>query len=234
MLDTRSSGLRGKSFTLLISTPSQRPMKQEPVQHQLHYSIPETAQRLKALLSGTGSLLILCLIKDIVASCQPTSSEKAGAGAGLSLCCFLPGSQSGREEKFLAAFAVGAPEAEACRNSPGASSTCNSSFIAHRARCWPGRYQELTRKLKTSWGGGDQFNRFDHFFLKLPIIVSAQSISLNTLLLQIKYTFQNHGTIAYPRFYNWQVSDFHDQTKYKAGRGKSCKQTSWDSKNCFI
>lgn len=111
-------------------------------------------------------MLILCLIKDIVASCQPTSSEKAGAGAGLSLCCFLPGSQSGREEKFLAAFAVGAPEAAACRNSPGASSTCNSSFIAHRARCWPGRYQELTRKLKTSWGGGDQFNRFDHFFSK--------------------------------------------------------------------
>lgn len=40
-------------------------------------------------------------IKDIVASCQPTSSEKAGAGAGLPLNYFLR-SRGGGEQKFLA------------------------------------------------------------------------------------------------------------------------------------
>lgn len=46
-------------------------------------------------------------IKDIVASCQPTSFEKAGAGAGLSLNYFLPGSRGDVEQKFLAALPGG-------------------------------------------------------------------------------------------------------------------------------
>ena len=46
-------------------------------------------------------------IKDTVASCQPTSSEKAGAGAGLSLDYFLPGSRGDGEQKLLAALPGG-------------------------------------------------------------------------------------------------------------------------------
>lgn len=83
-------------------------------------------------------------------------------------------------------------------------------------------YQELTGKLKSSWGEGDQFNRFDH---------CPKHLFEHPSSFLIKYVFQNHSRITCLQFYNWQVCDLHHQMKNKTGRGKSCKENSQKSKN---